>query len=87
MEIKHQLHPSKLADTIDSSFFGVDAHLVKLINENIDEETFMALKTLLEKVNPNKVKDAYDKGYEMGYDDGFHVAQAEASQHYQNGDE
>lgn len=82
-KLPHQLYPSKLADTIDSSFFGVDAHLVNLVNSQLDEDGFIALRTLLEKVSPSKVKDAYDDGYSMGYSDGME----EASRNYQDGDE
>lgn len=86
-KLPHQLYPNRLADTIDSSFFEVDAHLVSLVNNQLDEEGFVALRTLLEKLSPAKIKDAYDKGYQMGYDDGSYAAHAEASRNYQDGDE
>lgn len=69
--LEHQLYPSKLADEIDSYIFGVDAHLVEIVNRKLDEEGFIALRTLLAKLSPAKIKDAYDDGYNMGFADGY----------------
>ncbi len=76
-------YPTKLADVIDARELDFDVDDIRLVNNSLSPQAFIALKKLLRSYveqeardKEYRIGDSYDLGYNDGYNIGYKDGQA-----------